>query len=91
MLCNKNYEKAIVDYTKAIDINDSYEDAYNNRGVIFYIKQEYEKAINDYTKVIKLNPNNRDVYYNLALICKGKNESEKHVEYIEELWLESFT
>ena len=41
------YDKAISDFNKAIEINSKYIEAYSNRGVAFFYKREYEKAWND--------------------------------------------
>ncbi|MGB5772260.1 MAG: tetratricopeptide repeat protein, partial [Crocosphaera sp.] len=38
------YDKAIADYTKAIELNPNYAYAYNNRGLAYYNLKEYQKA-----------------------------------------------
>jgi len=42
-----DYDQAISDFTKAIDIDPSYANAYNGRGIAFFHKTEYEKAWDD--------------------------------------------
>ena len=54
----KQYEKAINDYNKAIDLNPDYVSAYNNRGTAYFSLGEFEKAIEEYDKAIELDPNN---------------------------------
>ncbi|MCK5486751.1 MAG: tetratricopeptide repeat protein, partial [Desulfobacterales bacterium] len=44
------YDKAISDYNKAIEINPKDAEAYYNRGYAYGEKGEYDKAISDYTK-----------------------------------------
>jgi len=44
------YDKAIADYTKAIEINPKYAKAYYNRGLAYYLKKEYDKAWEDVYK-----------------------------------------
>ena len=39
------YDSAIVDFTKAIELNPNYAIAYNNRGVAYHLKKEYDSAI----------------------------------------------
>jgi tetratricopeptide (TPR) repeat protein len=56
------YPKSIEDYTKAIELNPQYADAYYNRGVAHDDLGEYQKAIEDYTKAIELNPQYADAY-----------------------------
>ena len=41
-------DRAIGDYTKAINLKPNYANAYNNRGVAYYGKGDYEKAIADF-------------------------------------------
>jgi len=51
------YDEAIVEYTKAIELNQNYAKAYNNRGSAYSRKNQYELAITDYSKAIELEPN----------------------------------
>ena len=41
------FDKAISDYNKAIELNPKYADAYYNRGVACYYKREYDKTWKD--------------------------------------------
>lgn len=63
---NENYDKAISDLNKSIEINPDYESAYFSRGC-FYLKAErlYE-SIGDFTKVIEYQPDNYHAYNNRA-------------------------
>ena len=47
----KDYKGAIADYTKAIEIDPNYADAYNNRGIAKDELKDYKGAIADYTKL----------------------------------------
>jgi protein O-mannosyl-transferase len=49
-------EKAMDDYTRAIEIYPADMDAYINRGVIYGDLGQWEQAIADYTKAISINP-----------------------------------
>ena len=51
-----DYNGAIVDYTKAIEINPNYFISYVNRGVVKNELKDYYGAIADYTKAIEINP-----------------------------------
>jgi len=58
------YDKAIREYTKAIEINPKFADAYNNRGNAYGEKGQYDQAIRDYTKAIEVNPKYAEAYDN---------------------------
>ncbi|KJU84543.1 hypothetical protein MBAV_003262 [Candidatus Magnetobacterium bavaricum] len=58
-----NYYDAINDFTKAIQLNPSFdEDAYTNRGITYGAVGNYTKAIDDFTQVITKNPKNSAAY-----------------------------
>lgn len=61
------YDKAIADYTRAIEINPGDADAYFGRGQVYYEQGHYDRAVVDYTKSIELNPEDADAYYNRGL------------------------
>ncbi|MGO9173721.1 MAG: tetratricopeptide repeat protein [Rhodomicrobium sp.] len=59
----QDYDHAIADFTKAIDLAPDYA-AYNNRGNAYYVRKDYDNAIADYTKAIDLAPNDAVAYHN---------------------------
>jgi uncharacterized protein (TIGR02145 family) len=59
---NKDYDKAIEDYTAAIKIKSGDPVYFNRRGNAYYGKKDYDKAIEDYTAAIKIKSNN-PVYF----------------------------
>ncbi|CAK62880.1 unnamed protein product (macronuclear) [Paramecium tetraurelia] len=63
-----NYEEAIVDYSKALELNSKHAAAYYNRGLIFSDQQIYEKAIMDYSKAIELLPANPLYCFSLGFL-----------------------
>ena len=48
------YNKAIADYNKAIELNPKDADAYNNRAIAYYHKGNIEKACADARKACNL-------------------------------------
>ena len=48
------YDKAISDFTKALQIDPSYAMAYYNRGITYFLKKDYDKAWKDINKVKEL-------------------------------------
>jgi Tfp pilus assembly protein PilF len=60
------YDQAIADFNKAIEINPRYDKAYNNRGIVYRLKGQYDQAISDFNKAIEINPMDAQAYNNLA-------------------------
>ena len=58
----KNYEDAIEDYTKAIEIEPNSVFAYRLRGDSKSKLGDYQGAIDDYTKAIDIEPNKAYLY-----------------------------
>ena len=59
---NNNYEGAIIDFTKAIEIDKEFIDAYRNRASVKCLLGDYEGAIEDYSKIIEINSEDIDAY-----------------------------
>ncbi|MDY6950155.1 MAG: tetratricopeptide repeat protein [Thermodesulfobacteriota bacterium] len=60
------WDKAIAEYTKAIELNPEYGRAYLDRGGAYLNKGQYDQAIFDSTKAIALHPNVSEAYFNRA-------------------------
>jgi tetratricopeptide (TPR) repeat protein len=60
-------EKALINYSKALKINDNNPNVFVYRGYLYYKKDEYKKAIEDFEKVMKLDPNNHYAQYNIGM------------------------
>jgi tetratricopeptide (TPR) repeat protein len=52
------YDYAIVNYNKAIELDPAYAEFYYNRGFARYKMKDYDLAISDWDKCISLNPDN---------------------------------
>ena len=62
---SKSHDQAISDFTKAIEMNPRYYQAYYNRGIVYGNKGQYDQAISDYNKAIEINPRFAQAYYNM--------------------------
>ncbi len=65
-----NYQQAIADYTRAIEVNPALSEAYHSLALVYSEQSQYEKGITEYTKAIELSPqcaacpyNNRGLAY----------------------------
>jgi tetratricopeptide (TPR) repeat protein len=59
----QNYQAAIANFSKAIDINPDYAEAYNRRGDSYYRLGDYKKSLIDSSNAIRLNSKNANSYY----------------------------
>jgi tetratricopeptide (TPR) repeat protein len=66
----EEYNEAIADYIKAIDLDLTDAIAYCIRGNARYNLGQYNEAIADYTKAIELNPTYAIAYNNRGLAQK---------------------
>ena len=62
-----NYQGAIDDYTKAIEINPQDYTAYNNRGHAKRYLNDRQRAIADFTTAIEINPRIVLAYFNRGI------------------------
>lgn len=58
-----HYDQAILDLSKAIQLDPENATAYNNRGVAYSELHEYEKAVDDFTMGIQVEPEGSEVFY----------------------------
>jgi len=75
----KEHDKAIADFSKAIELDPADAKAYRNRGLAYYYKREYDKAMADFNKAIDLNPEYAEGYYNRGTAYGAKGEYDKAI------------
>lgn len=86
----EEYNEAMMDYTKAISLDDSMTDAYYNRAKIVLTRKDIENpkienAISDLEKAIELDPQFQDALYAMAAAYKKLGDYHKTLEYLEKL------
>jgi tetratricopeptide (TPR) repeat protein len=60
------YDQAIYDFNRAVELNPNDSKAYNNRGRVYRLKGQYDQAISDFNKAIEMSPLDAEAYNNLA-------------------------
>ena len=75
----KNFNQALVNYKKSLEINPNYAEGHNNLGVAFYKLRKFNESIDSYQRAIKIKPNFSKAHNNLGLAYK---ELEKFTESI---------
>ena len=53
----QQYDAALADYNRAIELDPNYATAYLSRGSTYLNLQQHKKAVADFTRVIELDPN----------------------------------
>jgi tetratricopeptide (TPR) repeat protein len=59
----KDYQEALRLYSKVIDLDENYLNAYGMRGMTYSLDGQHQKAIDDFSRGIKLKPGNNAGYY----------------------------
>jgi len=72
-----DYNGALEDYNKAIDLNPSYVDTYVIRGKLFIQLQKNAKALSDFNQAIHLDTSYFDAYLERAVLYKDMNDTNK--------------
>ncbi len=73
------FELAVGDYNKAIELNPKDAASYLNRGRAYSGKKNYDQAILDYNKTIELNPQDSTAYFNRADVYEKKGNVQQAV------------
>ena len=86
----ENYNEAMLDYTKAISLDEKMTDAYYNRAKIILSRKDIDnpdikKAISDLEKALELDDKFADALYAMAAAYKKLEDYHKALEYLERL------
>lgn len=78
-----DYQGAIADFNKAINLNPKYQQAFNGRGIAYSKLKEYSQALADYDKAIALEPeDSKKVYFNRGVtFAKTKQYPQAIADY----------
>jgi tetratricopeptide (TPR) repeat protein len=87
---DKNFEGAIADYNKAIEIDPNLVRVYNNRGNAKSDLKDYKGAILDFSKALEIDPNDNYIYCNRGLAkTKIKDYTGAILDYTKALSIDS--
>lgn len=73
----RNYEQAIVEYSRAIRLDKSYAEAYNNRAIAHLLMNNYGEAVDDCDQAIQIAPDFVSAYVNRGIAYTGLRDYEK--------------
>jgi len=75
----KNWDGAIANFDKCLEIDPYNKKLYNYRGIAKSDKQDFDGAIADYTKAIEINPNYAIAYSNRAWARYNKKDFDNAI------------
>src|SRR5262245_11175458 len=75
----RDYDEAIDDCNRAIELNPRQAEAYNFRGISYYAKKELEPALSDLNRSLAINPRSAQAYNNRGNIHAEMGNFEKAV------------
>lgn len=73
------YDKAISNYGKVIEMNPKFYQAYNTRGGVYYKKGQYDQAISDFNVAIEINSDYAEAYFNRGIVYNEKSIYDKAI------------
>ena len=79
LLESDNIDEAIIEFNKAIDVEQDYADAYYYRGIGYSLLSDYESAIRDHTITIQLAPEHFKAYNNRGMDHKSKMDFDSAI------------
>lgn len=76
---NGDYDKALADYDRALQLDPKDAVALTNRGNIYRDDEEYERALADYDAALQFAPDDGDVHYSRALVLIELREYDRAI------------
>lgn len=86
----ENYDEAMLDYTKAIQLNEKMTDAYYNRAKIILTRKDIDnpdikQAVSDLEKALQQDENFLDALYAMAAAHKKLGNYKRALDYLDKL------
>jgi tetratricopeptide (TPR) repeat protein len=76
----KDYDRAISDLTKFINLTPNFALAYNTRAQAYAAKRDYNRALIDFNKSIELDPQSANSYFNRGLLHFEIRQNDQAIE-----------
>ena len=77
---NRDYDKAILDYNKALSIDKYYLSAYKDLGGVYYIRGNYDQEVANYLKATQIDPKNCEAFSLLATAYEDSKQFDKAID-----------
>lgn len=86
-LAEKDIAKKLAKINRAIELNDSNYQYFQERGVVYWNLQKIDESIKDFLKVIELYPGHRYANYALSILFYNQRKFKsalKYLDYVED-------
>ena len=77
-----NYEKAMNDFNRAINLNPRYHRTYEKRGHLFLLLRDYDNAINDFNRASSLFPKSAFAHCSLGFAYRQTGDLPLAIEHL---------
>jgi tetratricopeptide (TPR) repeat protein len=79
----KDWDNAITEFSKAVDIDSRYAAAYANRAVAYMQQRKYNKALDDLKQAETLNPGDKMIHYNYIALYSLQNQLDRALDSLD--------
>jgi Tfp pilus assembly protein PilF len=79
----QDFDGALADLTRALELDPKNSDAYNIRGLVKASKHDVEGSVADFNKALELNPRNASALNNLGTVRLDRGETEAAIAYFD--------
>jgi len=83
-LDNGDFDRAIMEYSKAIQLDPNNALAYTRRGEAYYYKGDYDKAITDYDQAIRIDANYAVAYNNRGHVYRNQGNYDRAIADLDQ-------
>ena len=80
----EQFEKAMTDLNRAVDLKPSLETAWYDRGILHQAREQYEKALGDFDQVLRLQPGNAGAFCKKGEIWIEMGHSDSALQYFSQ-------
>lgn len=87
---SENYNNALLEFSKAIEISPKYAEAYSDRGVVYMQQKKYNKAEQDLKKAAEINPKDPYILYNLVALYSIEKKNDLALDYLDQALANGF-
>lgn len=79
----KDWDNAIVEFTKAASIDPRYAAAYTNRAVAYMQQGKFNKAMDDLKQAEGIDPRDKMIFYNYVALYSRQNQLDRALDSLD--------